>query len=539
MEAHRLRAPSSDGGVLAVPALSDAQVRLEANLERLRRFESYDVQGRSAARVRAMARAEALEQARVHLARFGLDPGQATAVPERLIVTGHQPELFHPGVWIKNFAVAAIARATNAAALNLIVDDDIPKGASVRVPVRSGGLLRATHIEFDEWLGEQAYEEWRVRDETLFASFGTRVRDALGEGSVRDPMIDEFWPYVLEARAVTDRIGLRFAAARRRLEGTWGVSNAEVPLSAVCESAAFGWFASHLLAHVDRFQAVHNACLMRYRAAYHIRSRHHPVPALARDGEWFEAPFWAWRGRAPRRRPLLVRPKRVTMELRIAGEDQPFQEIPLARDREACCAVEALRTLPAQGIRLRTRALTTTLFARLFLGDLFLHGIGGAKYDELGDEIARQFFGIEPPDYMTLSMTLWLGLAEAPASGAELHEVEQRLRELRFNPDRYVGALGSVPPWKDLVETKRAVIAGPVATRRQRVARFRELARCNEALWDAVATARGELETERSRLLAGVRSNQVARGRDYAFVLHSRRRFRAAIARHVPVMSPI
>ena len=72
-------------------------------------------------------------------------------------------------------------------------------------------------------------------------------------------------------------------------------------------------------------------------------------------------------------------------------------------------------TSPARSVRLRTRALTTTLFSRFLLGDLFIHGIGGAKYDELGDEIARRFFGIEPPGFLTVSMTLWLGLPSDPA----------------------------------------------------------------------------------------------------------------------------
>ena len=82
------------------------------------------------------------------------------------------------------------------------------------------------------------------------------------------------------------------------------------------------------------------------------------------------------------------------MELRIDGEDEVLIELPLTPDGEACCAVERLRELPAGSIRLRTRALTTTMFSRFLLGDLFIHGIGGAKYDELGDEIARRFFGI-------------------------------------------------------------------------------------------------------------------------------------------------
>ena len=60
------------------------------------------------------------------------------------------------------------------------------------------------------------------------------------------------------------------------------------------------------------------------------------------------------------------------------------------------------------------------MFARYLLGDLFIHGIGGAKYDELGDAIAGEFFGIEPPSYLTLSMTLWLDLGTDPASPERL-----------------------------------------------------------------------------------------------------------------------
>ena len=44
-----------------------------------------------------------------------------------------------------------------------------------------------------------------------------------------------------------------------------------------------------------------------------------------------------------------------------------------------------LAELSSRGIKLRTRALTTTLFARLVLSDMFLHGIGGAKYDQVTD----------------------------------------------------------------------------------------------------------------------------------------------------------
>ena len=66
------------------------------------------------------------------------------------------------------------------------------------------------------------------------------------------------------------------------------------------------------------------------------------------------------------------------------------------------------RALEARGIEIRPRALITTMYARLFLSDLFIHGIGGAKYDELTDAIIRRFFGIEPPAYMTVTGTVRL-----------------------------------------------------------------------------------------------------------------------------------
>jgi hypothetical protein len=531
LEPHRLRAPSVDGGVLAEPPLAEAGATLAEDAARLDAWD-HDFQGRRAGRLRAMARQQVLDRARAYHERLGLDLPSPADPAGRLIVTGHQPELFHPGVWVKNFAVAGLARAHRGVGLNLIVDDDIPKGASIRVPRPTEAGLRPLPVEFDDWAGELPYEDWTVRDERRFATFGDRVRAALGD-QVPDPIIDDYWPLALRAAGRTDRVGLRLAAARRMLEGSWGVANWEVPLSAVCETDAFLWFASHLLAQLPRFRQVHDAALTRYRASYGIRSRHHPVPALGRDGDWLEAPFWAWRDDRPRRRPLLARQLEQTLQLRIAGEDDLLIEIPLAPDREACCAVEQLRSLSEKHIRLRTRALTTTMFARLLLGDLFLHGIGGAKYDELGDEIIRGFFGIEPPAYLTLSMTLWLGLGADPASPQRLREVERGLRDLEFNPDRHLRE-PVADDWRPWVEAKRRAIAGPVQTRRQRVARFEEIRRCNEGLRGAVREERESLAAERAALRAGLRYNTVARSREYAFVLHSRRRLRAAIDRVVP-----
>jgi hypothetical protein len=528
MHPHRLRAPSSDGALLADPALSEAGQALDANASRLNRWD-HDFQGRRAGRLRSMARAQVMALAKEYHDAAGLDWPEVPAQPPRLVVTGHQPELFHPGVWVKNFAVAGLARARQAVGLNLIVDNDIPKGPAIRVPHREGDILRASPVAFDVWAGEVPYEDQTVQDEALFASFADRARATLG-GLVADPVLDDFWPRVLRRAGSTDRVGLRFAQARREVEAEWGAHNVEVPLGRVCESEAFLWFASHLLAHLPRFQATHNAALARYRAAYGIRSKNHPVPALARQGEWLEAPFWAWRAEAPRRRPLMARMLPRTIELRIAGEDRPFIQVPLASDRDACCAIDDLQSLPARGIRLRTRALTTTMFARYVLGDLFVHGIGGAKYDELGDEVARGFFQIEPPKFLTLSLTHWMGLEDDPATIDRFREVERSLRDLDWNPDRH---LPEPRPFeaRAAVEAKWRAIEGEIVTRRQRVDRLRAIHKANEALAPWTESARSALLAERERLSGGLKLNAVARSREYAFPLHGEGRLRPAMTR--------
>ena len=521
MDRHRLRAPSADGALLAKPPLSEVGAKLAENAGRFAVWD-HDFQGRRAGRLRALARCQVLETARDYHRHSGLDVPELPGTPARLVVTGHQPELFHPGVWVKNFAVAGIARAHEAIGLNLVVDNDIPKSSAIRVPRRVDGRFRVERVEYDQWVGEVPFEDLSVKDEASFATFPGRVRDAL-DGTVPDPLIDEFWPLALRHREPPDRLGLRFARARRALEASWGVRNWEVPLGAACETEAFLWFASHLLAQLPRFQAIHNAALARYRARYGIRSRHHPVPMLGRQDDWREAPFWVWRPEHPRRRPLLVRQLARTMQLRQGGEGEPFLEIPLAPDREACCAVDQLRTLPARQIRLRTRALTTTMFARLLVGDLFLHGIGGAKYDELGDEIAGEFFRITPPGYLALSMTLWLSQESDPARPERLAGLDRALRDLTFNPDRHLSDLPA-PEARSWIEAKQQAISGPVETRRQRLDRFRAIRRANEALQIFVAEGRARLQAERDRLLAGLRRNAIAHHREYAFVLHSRRR---------------
>jgi hypothetical protein len=531
MTAHRLQAPSTDGGLLVEPPAAAVGAQLAANSAQLSKWD-HDFQGRRADRLRIQVRREVLTRAVDFLGRHGLvgspfDLDAVSSSARPLLVTGHQPELFHPGVWVKGFAAAGIAGAHRGVALNLIVDNDIPKSTSIHVPLIDKEGIRLTRVEFDRWENDTPYEDLAVLDESRFSTFTDRARRVLGD-AVTDPLLDDFGPVVARRRPETALLGMRFSLARRELEAAWGISNLEVPLSEVCQTDGFLWFASHLLAQLPRYQQVYNDALREYRTAHGIRSKHHPVAALARQGDWLESPFWVWRAGRPRRRALLVRQRHRLMDLRIDGEDEVFLELPLSPDSEACCAVERLRDLPSRSIRLRTRALTTTMFSRYLLGDLFIHGIGGAKYDELGDEIARRYFGIASPGYLALSMTLWLGLPLVDATVEELSAVHRRLRDLQFNPDRHLDEPFS-EEIRTLIRAKQEAITSSVGSRHERVERYRAIRRFNEALQPWVSELRDDLVASRGRLKNRLKSNRVARNREFSFVLHSRERLRQVL----------
>jgi hypothetical protein len=528
MKDTRLRAPSSDGALLAVPPLGEARAQFERTANLLRDWD-HDFQGRRATHLRGLVHREIIAGARDFLTRYGVLAPECRAKGDAisttpLVVTGHQPELFHPGVWVKNFATASLAKAHGGLGLNLIVDNDLPKSSTIRVPQVADGKARAVRVEFDQWEGEAPYEDLPVHDERVFRSFRERVLKVLG-GAIADPILDDYWPRAVRLGSEGLPLGLRLALARHEMESSWGVCNLEIPLSEVCRTEGFLWFASHILAQLPRFLEIHNRALAEYRAHYGIRSKNHPVAALGTQGEWREAPFWAWRRGQPRRRPLLVLQKPRTMLLRIFGEDESLAEIPLSPEREACCAVEQLRELGARSVRLRTRALTTTMFARYLLGDLFIHGIGGAKYDELGDVVARRFFQIEPPGFVTLSMTLWAGLPDRPTSAGDLASLDHELRDLEFNPDRSL----SEPmdeECRNMIRAKREAISGPVDTRSERVARFRAIRAINEALQAYVKSRVMHLQGERQQVLADLAWNRIARNREFSFVVHSASRLR-------------
>ena len=76
--------------------------------------------------------------------------------------------------------------------------------------------------------------------------------------------------------------------------------------------------------------------------------------------------------------------------------------------------------------------------------------------------MARDFFQIEPPRFLTLSLTHWLGLdADDPATVDRFRQVERSIRDLDWNPDRHLPEPRPIEA-VEAVEAKWRAIEGEV-----------------------------------------------------------------------------
>ena len=431
--------------------------------------------GRSLEDLRCEGRRSAIAAA-VEYLRQSHETPPAVQSDSSLIMAGHQPELFHPGVWAKNFALNGLSGRHDSAPLNLVVDNDVAKSPVLQLPDvvdLADGRPILLELPFDSPTRDTPYEERVVLDEEFFRSLPERADPVLRKWGF-PTLLPKFWTEAMCQAERTPFLGERFAASRRGFERSWGCRNLEVPLSHLCRTESFAWFASHLLCDFERFHAVHNETLGEYRRINGVRSRSHPVPDLSSDGEWLEVPFWIWQRENPQRGRLMARRREGRIELRSALE--PSLGLTALPGHDGAATATGWGELEARGIKIRTRALTTTLFARLILADLFIHGIGGAKYDELNDEIIRRFYRFEPPAYLVLSATLLLPFQLPSVRLEDTRRLAGEIRDVRCNPQRHLadGAFVDTRP-KQLAAEKREWIKRQPEDAPSRRTRFHRL----------------------------------------------------------------
>lgn len=455
------------------------------------------------------------------------DVNRPTSMAEQLqrplVMGGHQPELFHPGVWLKNSVLDAYARQVDGIAVNLVIDCDRCSRTAVDVPVGTPAAAHFETLAFDGDAPAMAWEERSIVDQDCFQSFGTRA-SALLAPLVPDPIVRRWWPAVAERAKVSHRLGLAIAQARHILEDRMGLETLEVPVSELVKLPTVMVFTGWLLAHSRQLHDAYNAALQAHRKARRVRSLGRPMPNLDERqdaaGAWFEVPWWIWSREDPRRRRVFAQ---VAMPdaLVLSDLETVRVELPISKQTSPAKWIDALSRLDEHGYRLRPRALVTTLMARLIFSDVFVHGIGGAAYDSITDDIVRRLVGSDPPRHAVASGTLRLplegvfpGLEEANPT-AELAAVRRTLRDLAYHPERHLsGGNAASPEVEKLVASKREwiqTVATPALARR----RCQEIRATNERLAAYTVGLSTELEAQATALQAAEKAHNVLRARTH------------------------
>lgn len=499
-----LRAPAGNGQTLVAPAAGALAALAAANRTLLASYD-FPVLGQAAGAIRQATR-------------------RALGLPDDAVVigTGHQPEPIHAGVWAKHVVTVRLAAALDGVPLNLVVDNDAPTTQALAVPTRHGDAIEVERVGLPSLAHDQAYEFRPPTSANQIETVRSRVEAALADQYADScmPAYFEAWAAHADARDSTDQI----VAARRAIEEPLAVELVDCRVSRAWPNA----LAAHLILDAAAFAHAYNAALASYRRANGVRGRNRPIPDLAFDGAAVEVPLWIYGPGEPRRR-MFVQRTGDTIDIRAdAARGEPIGQLDAMTLAQPDTVAAAMSALAPRVVR--PRALTLTLWARLFAADLFIHGIGGAKYDRITDEIIHRYFGVRPPEFACVSATLRLGwlvdLADPAAATEALRTARHRVRDLRYNPQRYVRHTAAVG---DLVAARQAAIARSERLRaddpsnhRGRAAVFRDIRDSNASLLAQDATIAPTL-ADRLRHAASRRAAaHIAHSREFFFGLFAR-----------------
>ena len=522
----RLRAPKRDGQTLDLPEKEEVAALLRDNLALHQspnstpsKFPLRDLQAR--------ARAEAVELAVSWSNRYLPVEAHVDAktidASAPIVFGGHQPTLFHPGVWYKNFRLHQIAQASGATAINMVVDNDLSGAASIKFPQTSKARASIGLVAYDAPGPAVPFEMQQIADRKVFESFGKQSANSIAP-LVSDPIVKHLWPEVIKAEKMLAQSnhaaspGHAIAAGRHMLEHARGLRTLEVPISLLAGSSSFAEFSGYLIQHLTKFSDAYNQSIIRYRARHGIRSSAHPVPELGRSEEsgqqWLEAPFWIWTDQSPLRKPMFVR--QIGNELEISNSDVTLAKISLPAWSDWLVEQNQQIRSTGKGIFVRPRALITTMFARLLASDLFVHGIGGAKYDQLTDQIIVDFFGVDPPRFVTATGSWCLPTGFPEVYPADITTRKEALRKMRFHPETFVSAADDNTT--RLIESKHSAITGQ--PEQSPLERHRAIESANLELQGMLETERTAIANEIDSLSEKVRDSQILNSREFSFALH-------------------
>jgi hypothetical protein len=428
------KAPGEDSAELLWPAAGELLAQMEQNRTRLDDPNGALIQG-------------------IPLGELRRKQKQWLNIPadRPLLVTAHQTELYHAGVWAKLALLRAAAKKSGAESIMIVVDTDAPKHLQLRWPRWSQPITDDPRLTTAAWSGLLAGPTpGHIHD--LQASL-----NAAAEAWPFTPAAGAFLQDLSRQSIEQPGLSATITNAMHKLDWDLGLRHQVMLASPLWSSDGYLATAYHILARADHFVTEYNQALHDYRIAHKLRTEARPMPDLKFTTDECEVPFWLDDLIGQSRTRANVQRGKNSWELNVSGEALPFSP-----DTPGEQAVDQLKKfLHRHNIRLSPRALTLTMFVRLLIADQFVHGIGGGRYDQVTDEVIRKFFGIQPPHFAVTTATLYFPTAVGrnrpclPCLAHEGHRLRHRvLGEQKMELVRQIDSLPRYSPERQRLFSK-------------------------------------------------------------------------------------
>lgn len=396
-------------------------------------------------------------------------------------MSGHQAEIWHPGILTKLIALGEFARLAKMAPAWVVVDQDSNEPGLVRYPSRLGGGPGGP--------GRLVSATWNVGRLLGAADIPTGSRPAWTEADLE--------PNWGERPAATPGVACGLARIRDALRRHVGqptlasqLMSAGVQLAAGVVDAPATCMASAISGTsvfaqiVERMGREWSACARTYNEAA-VASPDAGLKPLAIDRG--ELPLWRLGKGEPRRRVYAAQ----------------LAEIPIAQ--------------------LAPRALLMTAMLRQFGCDLFIHGLGGGIYDHATERWVGEWLGWKLAPAVIATGTCVLPLrGEAPPSAQEVGQAVWQAHHARHEP----GILGDA--WAS--RRKRDLVAEIDQHRRRGEdpgASFDELHRLLSRIRIENAAGLDALDRRAKELRLGLVDAKVAGDRTWPFALYDEQQLTA------------
>jgi hypothetical protein len=417
---------------------------------------------------------EEFEKLKKETREFLSEKFQTDFTTKPIIANGHQPEFQHPGILFKDLLIHKIAGLTNGLPLHVVVDTDHFEMSYFYPERLETGFahLKTLHLKDAD---NRVYSQTTLSDadrKELLSIIQSQQEEA--KYFISPKIQKEFTAILNRKLELVKSCEYLFEineTIREEFYQSKGIHLYRVNVSELVKLNSFKVLVEKIREHLDNFMQVYNQSLTDYRKEHKIKNHAQPIPNLVSG----EMPFW------------ILDP--VTKKRNVMRVEDSLDNVCI---------------LP--------KAVTLTMFLRLFMTDFFIHGKGGGRYEEVSEHIIKEFFKIEAAPYEVASATMNLNKTEwFPVPDVDEKELELKLRDAVYSPEKFLDHSHLLAIQKKELQSK---FKNPDSDKK---ALHKEISDLNEEMGKLIDPEKQKLEALKSQLPVIQHTSQVFQSRTLPF----------------------